>query len=301
MPRASPFSSWRNGGTKYQAPNGEKIRASSPTVAQRSLPIPGRQRGGQAQGPTGAPSPPAQENDQKRIRALKKANKERELKRQRVRELAKAKQEMAALRLEHQRLSSKLQDYSIFNKYLEKVVENSEVRGGAEQWPPQGLGPAGALHRVVAGLGPGSWERLAGGGALGLVSLGSELCLCIWVTVCVGGVLGERGFAWHPQCPALPAAGCGMRTHPCSPSSLLSFVYLGAHGERKGRKLADTQPSAELESAVERPGPGLVRASLKQSFALSSGLLPCPLSTLLPPLALSPQPPSGGSSSQLLP
>nr|KAF6455152.1 coiled-coil domain containing 42 [Rousettus aegyptiacus] len=67
-----------------------------------------------------------QENDQKRIRALKKANKERDLKRQRMRELAKAKQEMAALRLEHQRLSSKLQDYSIFNKYLEKVVENSE-------------------------------------------------------------------------------------------------------------------------------------------------------------------------------
>uniref|UniRef100_A0A8I3MHN4 Coiled-coil domain containing 42 n=2 Tax=Canis lupus familiaris TaxID=9615 RepID=A0A8I3MHN4_CANLF len=67
-----------------------------------------------------------QENDQKRIRALKKANKERELKRQRVRELAKAKQEMAALRLEHQKLSIKLQDYSIFNKYLEKVVENSE-------------------------------------------------------------------------------------------------------------------------------------------------------------------------------
>ncbi|XP_004684658.1 PREDICTED: coiled-coil domain-containing protein 42A isoform X2 [Condylura cristata] len=67
-----------------------------------------------------------QENDQKRIRALKKANKERELKRQRMRELTKAKQEMAALRLEHQRLSCKLQDYSIFNKYLEKVVENSE-------------------------------------------------------------------------------------------------------------------------------------------------------------------------------
>ncbi|XP_008563681.1 PREDICTED: coiled-coil domain-containing protein 42A isoform X2 [Galeopterus variegatus] len=67
-----------------------------------------------------------QENDQKRIRALKKANKERELKRQRMRELAKAKQDMATLRLEHQRLSAKLQDYSIFNKYLEKVVENSE-------------------------------------------------------------------------------------------------------------------------------------------------------------------------------
>ncbi|EGV93859.1 Coiled-coil domain-containing protein 42A [Cricetulus griseus] len=64
-----------------------------------------------------------QENDQKRIRALKKANKERELKRQRLRELAKAKQEMNALRLEHQRLCVKLQDYA----YLEKVVENSEV------------------------------------------------------------------------------------------------------------------------------------------------------------------------------
>ncbi|XP_059937566.1 coiled-coil domain-containing protein 42 [Mesoplodon densirostris] len=66
------------------------------------------------------------ENDQKRIRALKKANKERELKSQCMRELAKAKQEMAALHLEHQRLSTKLQEYSIFNKYLEKVVENSE-------------------------------------------------------------------------------------------------------------------------------------------------------------------------------
>eukprot|EP00070_Physeter_catodon_P011794 XP_007126698.1 coiled-coil domain-containing protein 42 isoform X2 [Physeter catodon] len=67
-----------------------------------------------------------QENDQKRIRALTKANKERELKKQCTRELAKAKQEMAALQLEHQRLSAKLQKYSIFNKYLEKVVENSE-------------------------------------------------------------------------------------------------------------------------------------------------------------------------------
>lgn len=62
-----------------------------------------------------------------------------------MRELAKAKQEMAALRLEHQRLSSKLQDYSIFNKYLEKVVENSEVSGlrvpSSDPLPfPQGMG-----------------------------------------------------------------------------------------------------------------------------------------------------------------
>ncbi|XP_046946042.1 coiled-coil domain-containing protein 42 isoform X2 [Lynx rufus] len=67
-----------------------------------------------------------QENDQKRIRALKKANKERELKRQRVRELAKVKQEMGALRLRHQRLSTRMQEFSVFNKYLEKVVEHSE-------------------------------------------------------------------------------------------------------------------------------------------------------------------------------
>ncbi|EAW90045.1 coiled-coil domain containing 42, isoform CRA_c [Homo sapiens] len=67
-----------------------------------------------------------QENDQKRIRAMKKANKERELKCQHMQELTKRKQEMVALRLEHQRLSAKLKDYYIFNKYLEKVVENSE-------------------------------------------------------------------------------------------------------------------------------------------------------------------------------
>ncbi|KAM5273540.1 coiled-coil domain-containing protein 42 [Ctenodactylus gundi] len=67
-----------------------------------------------------------QENDQKRVRALKKANKERELRRQCLRELASARQEMAALRLEHQQLSTKLQEYSIFNKYLERVVESSE-------------------------------------------------------------------------------------------------------------------------------------------------------------------------------
>ncbi|XP_065272320.1 coiled-coil domain-containing protein 42 [Emys orbicularis] len=67
-----------------------------------------------------------QENDQKRIRALKKANKEKELKKQRVKELAKAKLDMAVLKQEHQRLSNKLQQYSIFNKYLEKVVEMSE-------------------------------------------------------------------------------------------------------------------------------------------------------------------------------
>lgn len=55
-----------------------------------------------------------------------------------MRELAKAKQEMTALRLEHQKLSVKLQDYAIFNKYLEKVVENSEVGPRAGGAAPQG-------------------------------------------------------------------------------------------------------------------------------------------------------------------
>ncbi|KAL7989352.1 hypothetical protein Chor_012018 [Crotalus horridus] len=67
-----------------------------------------------------------QENDQKRIRALKKANKERELKKQRVKELAKVKLEIAALKQQHQKLYNKLQQYSIFNKYLESVVQVSE-------------------------------------------------------------------------------------------------------------------------------------------------------------------------------
>ncbi|XP_006863565.1 PREDICTED: coiled-coil domain-containing protein 42A [Chrysochloris asiatica] len=67
-----------------------------------------------------------QENDKKRIRALKKAKKERDLKEQHMRELAKAKQELVALRLQHQTLNTRLQKYSIFNKYLEKVVENSD-------------------------------------------------------------------------------------------------------------------------------------------------------------------------------
>uniref|UniRef100_A0A673VLI2 Coiled-coil domain containing 42 n=1 Tax=Suricata suricatta TaxID=37032 RepID=A0A673VLI2_SURSU len=77
-----------------------------------------------------------QENDQKRIRALKKANKERELKRQRVRDLARMKQEMASLWLVHKHLSTKLHEYSIFNKYLEKVVENSEVDLSVPVLPP---------------------------------------------------------------------------------------------------------------------------------------------------------------------
>lgn len=83
-----------------------------------------------------------------------------------MRELAKAKQEMAALRLQHQRLSSKLQDYSIFNKYLEKVVENSEVRGeaGAFLSPTSPSLTVGTFcrngHPTTRAAGKGPWSGL---------------------------------------------------------------------------------------------------------------------------------------------
>uniref|UniRef100_A0A8B9QDP5 Coiled-coil domain containing 42 n=1 Tax=Apteryx owenii TaxID=8824 RepID=A0A8B9QDP5_APTOW len=67
-----------------------------------------------------------QENDKKRIRALKKASKEREMKMQREKELLRARRELEALKDKHQKIYSALQKYSIFNKYLEDVVKVSE-------------------------------------------------------------------------------------------------------------------------------------------------------------------------------
>ena len=115
-----------------------------------------------------------------------------------MRELAKAKQEMAILRLEHQRLSAKLQEYSIFNKYLEKVVENSEVCGGlggraSAALPPRPQGPG--LRTLYSGeRSPdeeGSWQRalvrldsfLKGGGLVVHLCV-HDVCgpASIWVT-----------------------------------------------------------------------------------------------------------------------
>ncbi|XP_009671933.2 coiled-coil domain-containing protein 42 [Struthio camelus] len=67
-----------------------------------------------------------QENDEKRIRALKKASKEREMKMQREKELLRARRELEALKNKHQKIYDTLQKYSIFNKYLEDVVKVSE-------------------------------------------------------------------------------------------------------------------------------------------------------------------------------
>ncbi|XP_009927675.2 coiled-coil domain-containing protein 42 [Haliaeetus albicilla] len=66
------------------------------------------------------------ENDKMRIQALKKASKERERKIQKESELLRAKRELEALRNKHQKLSNKVQKYSIFNKYLEDVVKISQ-------------------------------------------------------------------------------------------------------------------------------------------------------------------------------
>lgn len=118
-----------------------------------------------------------------------------------MRELAKAKQEMGVLRLEHQRLSAKLQEYSIFNKYLEKVVENSEVCGGlgpGRGWasaalPPRPHGPG--LGTLCSGerspAKEGSWQRalvrldsFLKGGGLVVHRCVHDVCgpVSVWVT-----------------------------------------------------------------------------------------------------------------------
>ncbi|NWR65855.1 CCD42 protein, partial [Bucorvus abyssinicus] len=66
------------------------------------------------------------ENDQMPIQALKKASKDRERTMQKENELVKDKKKLEALRNKHQKLRSKVQKYSIFNKYLEDVVEISQ-------------------------------------------------------------------------------------------------------------------------------------------------------------------------------
>ncbi|XP_035198606.1 coiled-coil domain-containing protein 42, partial [Oxyura jamaicensis] len=66
-----------------------------------------------------------QENDKLRIQTLKKASREREMKMQKQSELLRAKKELEALKNKHQKLSDRVQKYSIFSKYLEDVVKAS--------------------------------------------------------------------------------------------------------------------------------------------------------------------------------
>ncbi|NXI46379.1 CCD42 protein, partial [Galbula dea] len=60
------------------------------------------------------------------IQTLKKASKDRERTRHMESELLKTKRKMEALRYKHQRLCSKVQKYSIFQKYMEDVVKVSQ-------------------------------------------------------------------------------------------------------------------------------------------------------------------------------
>ncbi|NXB24930.1 CCD42 protein, partial [Rhagologus leucostigma] len=68
------------------------------------------------------------ENERLRTQALKKAKEEKEQNTKRESELLGAKRELEALTKQHQKLSKKLLKYSLFKRYLENVVENSQFR-----------------------------------------------------------------------------------------------------------------------------------------------------------------------------
>ncbi|NXH29220.1 CCD42 protein, partial [Myiagra hebetior] len=68
------------------------------------------------------------ENERLRSQALEKAKEEKEQNTKKESELLGAKRELEALTKQHQKLSKKLLKYSLFKRYLENVVENSEFR-----------------------------------------------------------------------------------------------------------------------------------------------------------------------------
>ncbi|NXB34135.1 CCD42 protein, partial [Eulacestoma nigropectus] len=68
------------------------------------------------------------ENERLRTQALKKAKEEKEQNAKRESELLEARRELEALTKQHQKLSKKLLKYSLYKRYLENVVENSQFR-----------------------------------------------------------------------------------------------------------------------------------------------------------------------------
>ncbi|XP_072793271.1 coiled-coil domain-containing protein 42 [Taeniopygia guttata] len=66
------------------------------------------------------------EKERLRTQALKKAKEEREENSKKESEALRARMELEALRKQRQKLSKKLQKYSLFKRYLEDVVENSQ-------------------------------------------------------------------------------------------------------------------------------------------------------------------------------
>ncbi|NWT77687.1 CCD42 protein, partial [Lanius ludovicianus] len=68
------------------------------------------------------------ENERLRTQALEKAREEKEQNTKKETELLGAKRELEALTKQHQKLSKKLLKYSLFKRYLENVVENSQFQ-----------------------------------------------------------------------------------------------------------------------------------------------------------------------------
>ncbi|NXH60094.1 CCD42 protein, partial [Rhabdornis inornatus] len=68
------------------------------------------------------------ENERLRTQALKKAKEEKEENTKKESELLRVRKELEALRKQHQKLSKKLLKYSLFKRYLENVVENSQFQ-----------------------------------------------------------------------------------------------------------------------------------------------------------------------------
>ncbi|NXO45170.1 CCD42 protein, partial [Locustella ochotensis] len=68
------------------------------------------------------------ENERLRTQALKKAKEEKEENSKKESELLRARRELESLRKQHQKLTKKLLKYSLFKRFLEEVVENSQFR-----------------------------------------------------------------------------------------------------------------------------------------------------------------------------
>ncbi|NWI39684.1 CCD42 protein, partial [Picathartes gymnocephalus] len=68
------------------------------------------------------------ENERLQSQALKKAREDKEETTKKESELMRARRELEALRKQQQKLSKKLVKYSLFKRYLEDVVENSQFR-----------------------------------------------------------------------------------------------------------------------------------------------------------------------------
>ncbi|XP_052802473.1 coiled-coil domain-containing protein 42 homolog isoform X2 [Mya arenaria] len=66
------------------------------------------------------------DNDSKKARAVKKANDEREMKRQKEKEIEKLKVETDDFNKNKEKLKRKLENYSVFHKYMEKALERGE-------------------------------------------------------------------------------------------------------------------------------------------------------------------------------